>query len=144
MFQKLFGKKKSNFFLELKETGGEQPVAAKTTPSVPSVEAPAPAPEIVSVNLADNPTAANPVEADKKAKKTSVKKDKKAKKAEPKAIPISAPVATSSVNGKVEPKEVEFATKYLLGPSSSRRRPGPSLNPFKDMARKAKLPLNKG
>jgi hypothetical protein len=114
MLNKLFGKKRANFYLELKETDGERPAA-------PAVEAPAPV---------------GKKGAEKKAKKTSVKKERKA---EPKAAP--APVATAGNNGKVEPKEVEFATKYSIDPPASRRRPGPSLNPFKEMARKAKLPL---
>jgi hypothetical protein len=95
------------------------------------VEAPAPAVE----------SAPAPV-AEKKAKKTSVKKEKQVK--ETPAAPVSAPAPVAATNGKVEPQEVEFATKYLITPSMSRRRPGPSLNGFKDMARKAKLPANRG
>jgi len=86
MLKNLFGGKKSDFYLELKETDGEETPAA----------------------------------------------------------PVSAPAPVAPTNGKVEPQEVEFATKYLITPSLSRRRPGPSLNGFKDMARKAKLPANRG
>ena len=122
MLKNLFGGKKSDFYLELKETDGEQKATATTAAAAPVVEAPAPV-------------------AEKKAKKTSVKKEKQVK--ETPAAPVSAPAPVAATNGKVEPQEVEFATKYLITPSMSRRRPGPSLNGFKDMARKAKLPANR-
>jgi hypothetical protein len=122
MLNKLLGKKPT-FYLELKETEGDKSAPAKTEAPAPVAEAPAPVAEA-------------PAAPEKKSKKTSVKKEKTAKKAETPA----APVAPAATNGKVEPKEVEFATKYLIVPPASRRRPGPSLNPFKDMARKAKLP----
>jgi hypothetical protein len=129
MLNKLLGKK-PNFYLELKETEGDKSAPAKTEAHV--VEAPAPVAE------APAPVAEVPAATEKKSKKTSVKKEKTDKKAETKAP--AAPVAPAATNGKVEPTEVEFATKYLIVPPASRRRPGPSLNPFKDMARKAKLP----
>ena len=123
MLKNLFGGKKSDFYLELKETDGEQKATATTAAAAPVVEAAAPV-------------------AEKKTKKTSVKKEKQVK--ETPAAPVSAPAPVAATNGKVEPQEVEFATKYLITPSMSRRRPGPSLNGFKDMARKAKLPANRG
>lgn len=123
MLKNLFGGKKSDFYLELKETDGEQKATATTAAAAPVVEAPA-------------------AVAEKKAQKTSIKKEKQAK--ETPAAPVSAPAPVAATNGKVEPQEVEFATKYLITPSMSRRRPGPSLNGFKDMARKAKLPANRG
>ncbi|TRT58451.1 MAG: hypothetical protein EWV85_05960 [Microcystis aeruginosa Ma_QC_C_20070703_M131] len=122
MLKNLFGGKKSDFYLELKETDGEQKATATTAAAAPVVEAAAPV-------------------AEKKAKKTSIKKEKQVK--ETPAAPVSAPAPVAATNGKVEPQEVEFATKYLITPSMSRRRPGPSLNGFKDMARKAKLPANR-
>lgn len=123
MLKNLFGGKKSDFYLELKETDGEQQATATTAAAAPVVE-----------------SAAAPV-AEKKAKKTSIKKEKQVK--ETPAAPVSAPAPLAATNGKVEPQEVEFATKYLITPSMSRRRPGPSLNGFKDMARKVKLPANR-
>jgi len=39
-------------------------------------------------------------------------------------------------------KETNFATKYLIWPSSGeRRRPGANMNSFLDMARQVKLPV---
>lgn len=126
MLNKIFGKKESKFFLELKESDSGKS-ATKTETPAPAVEAPA----------AEAPAAEAPAPKKGASKKTSVKKEKKA---EPQAVPAPAPVATASTNGKVEPKEVEFATKYLITPPASRRLPGPSLNQFKDMARTAKVP----
>jgi hypothetical protein len=128
MLKNLFGGKKSNFYLELKETDSATSAAVTTEAHTAVVETTAPAVE----------SAPAPV-AEKKAKKTSVKKEKKAKEA-----PVSAPAPVAAAPAKVEPTEVEFATKYLITPSMSRRRPGPSLNGFKDMARKAKVPANRG
>ena len=131
MLKNLFGGKKSDFYLELKENDGEQKATATTAAAALVVEAPTSAVE----------SAAAPV-AEKKTQKTSIKKEKQVK--ETPAAPVSAPAPLAVTNGKVEPQEVEFATKYLITPTMSRRRPGPSLNGFKDMARKAKLPANRG
>ncbi|MBR8832371.1 MAG: hypothetical protein N5P05_001832 [Chroococcopsis gigantea SAG 12.99] len=135
MFSKLFGKKKDNFYLELKEDNkGSAPKAPAVTK--PEAVTPAPAPTVSAATA----TAAKAVEEPKKNQKTSVKKDKKGKAAQEKPAVVETPKTTPATNGKVEPKEVEFATKYMITPSLSRRRPGPSLNAFKDMAKKAKVP----
>jgi len=51
----------------------------------------------------------------------------------------SSPAA--STNGQNQ-TETTFAPKYLIpsASSKSRRRPGPSMNPFLDMARQVKTP----
>jgi hypothetical protein len=59
--------------------------------------------------------------AEKKPQKTSIKKEKQVK--ETPAAPVSVPEPVAATNGKVEPQEVEFATKYLITPTMSRRRP---------------------
>lgn len=65
---------------------------------------------------------------------------------QPSAPAQSVPSAADN-NGKSdrptpEPQpEVTFAPDYLLPkPSPGRRRPGPSMNPFRDMARQSKTP----
>ena len=65
----------------------------------------------------------------------SGKGKKKAKKETPKTeiVPTSSPLNSETTLQKEEPKEVEFATKFYMT-STPRRRPGPSLNNFKDMA----------
>ncbi len=57
-----------------------------------------------------------------------------------KAEPVKAPAA--NLNGQ-NPTETTFAPKYLApsaSSSKSRRRPGPNMNPFLDMARQVKTP----
>lgn len=56
------------------------------------------------------------------------------------AVPAEKKPAASK-NGQT-PTETTFAPKYLAptGSSNSRRRPGPSMNPFLDMARQVKTP----
>ena len=56
------------------------------------------------------------------------------------AVPAEKKPAASK-NGQT-PTETTFAPKYLAptGSSNSRRRPGPSMNPFLDMARQVKNP----
>jgi hypothetical protein len=139
MLKKLFGGQKSSYFLELDESKSQQPTTAKT-------EAPAEPAQATAVEQSK----AKPVEA-KKAKKTSVKSNAKvaqpapAPKApepavsDPEAI-IRAAVSKKDSNGKADAQTVGFATQYVMLPTMSRRRPGPSLNMFKNMARQAKVP----
>ena len=56
------------------------------------------------------------------------------------AVPAEKKPAASK-NGQT-PTETTFAPKYLAptGSSNGRRRPGPSMNPFLDMARQVKTP----
>lgn len=128
MIQKLFGGKKKNYFLEVKEDKSAKAPAVESTPPVEKT-----------------PDAAVEVAEPKKEEKTSKSAKSSAKKAKtPKAAPKAAPTpvvpAAIQTNGKVEPKQVEFATQYLIDAPAARRRPGPSLNPFKSMARQMKTP----
>ncbi|MEA5509714.1 hypothetical protein VB715_08050 [Crocosphaera sp. UHCC 0190] len=120
--------KKEEFFLELDESKGVPPAEVSVTAAT---ETPAPQAEIVAVVVEEESTKA---EGKKKSKKTSVKKA--AKKQDPKPE-VVAPMPV--VVKKQEPQEVEFATKFFMVPTS-RRRPGPSLNTFKTMARQVKTP----
>lgn len=130
---KIFGKKKDkSFFLELDESQTGKPKEAKA-------EATAQPAASATTTEEKKP---EPAPA-KSTKKTSVKKAKAAKTAEPKSQPTVATATPSRPTispAKVEPKEVNFATQYLIANPPSRRRPGPSLNPFKEMARQAKVP----
>jgi hypothetical protein len=71
-----------------------------------------------------------------KAAKTESAQNGQAAKAQP-ASPAPKPAAvTPSL-----PAETAFASKYLVPTNTNgRRRPGPSMNPFMDMARQAKTP----
>ena len=95
----------------------------------------------------------------KTTKKTTKKSGKKTKKTSAKASSVSSKAradsrpawvrAMDNTRNKQEEKvesnaEMTFATQYLMPtPTNSRRRPGPSLDMFKDMARQAKIPANK-
>ncbi len=131
MLKKLFGDKKDEFFVELDDSKPTQP--AKSAEVKKPEPKPEPKPE-VSETVAEKPTEEKPKA--KKSKKTSIKKEA--------AKPAPAPVASGVNNGqapkKPEPTEVEFATKYLIMPTGGRRRPGPSLSNFKNMARQVKVP----
>ena len=125
MFGKLFGKK-DQFFLELKDDDKkpqEAPVKAVAIVEKPQ-EAPVKAVAIVET----------PVKVEPKPKKTSIKKNKA-------STPAPEGVLPTPVTPKSEPTEVSFASDYLIVPTLSRRKPGPSLNAYKQMARQAKLPV---
>ncbi|EAZ91462.1 hypothetical protein [Crocosphaera chwakensis] len=137
MLKKLFGGgKKKEFFLELDEkdkTPASEPKAEKPAPE--AKETPEPKAEASQPEATE--TTEKPAPAKKKAKKKSVKKA--AKKQEPKTeiVPTSPALSNGQVAKKEEPKEVEFATKFYMM-STPRRRPGPSLNNFKNMASQVK------
>lgn len=132
MFKKLFGGKKNEFFLELDDSKNGQtskPAEAKKPAAKPAAKA----------EVADQQVTEEKAKA-KNSKKTSVKKAAKKEVAKSATAPVTPAAMNGNVAKKAEPTEVEFATKYLIMPTGSRRRPGPSLNAFKDMARQAKVP----
>ncbi|MGK7946229.1 MAG: hypothetical protein AB4058_17345 [Microcystaceae cyanobacterium] len=149
MIQKLFGGKKETYFLEIEETNGTkapepsakapeiaaEPAKVESQPTTPVVEK---ATEPAKVESQPTTPVVEKAAPPAKSSKKSAKKVSKAK-TEPTVAPTPPTVSTES-NGQAEPKNVEFATKYLLVPTGSRRRPGPSLNKFKDMARDVKVP----
>ncbi|MEB3826110.1 hypothetical protein [Phormidium sp. CCY1219] len=132
----LFGFKKSEYYLELDESKGEQP-AAKAEPA----PAPAPKAEPAKVEKQESAPAPAPKAEPAKAKKTS----KKAKKTE-QPTP-AAPAA--AYNGKVMSKEEVqktsqaeggFADRYLVPAATTpRRRPGANMNSYLDMARNMQM-----
>ncbi|HBE20547.1 MAG TPA: hypothetical protein DEG17_02000 [Cyanobacteria bacterium UBA11149] len=114
-------KKSGGYFLELDETGNVKSDAAAPV-TAPAPETPA----------ATAPAATAPAATPKAKTKTSVKK------ATAKVAP--APTVAPS-NPRVEPEPgVTFAPSNLLPltTNSSRRRPGPSMNGFLDMASQMK------
>lgn len=151
----LFGNK-DKFFREFKEDASnvvgqavEQAEKAieKTTETISQVvdskaDAPAKAVKAKAAKTVNNVKAEKAAPAAKE-KKTSIK-DKKAKPAAEAKPAEAKPTPTVSQNGKVDPTEVAFASKSPVASTMSRRTPGPSLNPFKEMARQAKVPSKKG
>jgi outer membrane biosynthesis protein TonB len=131
----LFGFKKSEYYLELDESKGEQPAAK-----------PAPAPKAEPAKVEKQESAPAPAPAPKaepaKEKKTSSKKAKKTEQPTP-----AAPAA--AYNGKVMSKEEVkktseaeggFADRYLVPAATTpRRRPGANMNSYLDMARNMQM-----
>ena len=122
MLNKLFGGKKNEFYAQLDES--------QVVQAPPQEEKAAPVAAIAESETKPEAVAATPAVAPApKSKKTSVKKNKTASQPAAPATPAPAPVVK-----RPEPTQVEFATKYLITPTLSRRLPGPSLNKFKEMA----------
>jgi len=119
-------KKGKGYFLELDDSGSvkseteaKKPEPAKT--AVATLEPPKPEPAVAA-------------KKPERAKAPAEPKNGKVK------IEAQPNPPAPSLNGKVEPQaELTFAPNYLLTTSSSsRRRPGPSLDMFRDMARQVK------
>lgn len=156
----LVGGNSNGFYLEADDTdnseSNEATVEKATATEVTApVEAKAPEPVAAAAETA-------PVQSTKKSKKTSIK-DKKKKAAGTTTAPVSkaAPASSNGASSYEEPfwvkamyknnsssngngntggGEKTFATDNLLPiPSTYRRRPGPSLDKFKDMARQARI-----
>lgn len=144
---------KSEYFREFEEATESAAASlsaapAKAIAAAPSAPAkPAPAPK---AEPAPQPVAAQPVKAEKAKPVAPAKAKAEPPAPKPKVqvakiengkieqLSESAPAAVSAA--LVEPSAEEtFAPKYLLGMSSNgRRRPGPSLNYFRDMAKQVK------
>ncbi|MCU0526459.1 MAG: hypothetical protein MUF72_16730 [Elainella sp. Prado103] len=143
MVLKLLGLgKKSEYFLEAPPAAnGAESTGAEKVKEVAKVVEQAVEKTVEKVvdtaeKVAD--TAADAVEAIKPAEtasvKASAKKMKKSKVAEAeKPAPAPAPVVKSAP--APAPTVTNFATDGLMPMNMPRRRPGPSLNMFKDMAR---------
>jgi hypothetical protein len=145
VFKRFFGKKNDGFFLQLNDEDAASKPAAKVKDSIQPVSTP-----VVTVATTVSPTVTAPITstkndvlaapaAEQKAVKADKKVDKKsAKKAEETKIAnIPAPVAASVV-----PTITNFATDYLIKPSSSsgRRLPGANMKGFLAMARNVDKP----
>lgn len=119
--------KKSDFFLELDEKGeAPQITEAKSAPEAKTAAASAPAKVEASTPAAAEKTAAPAAKA---------------------PTPQPAMAAAPAKTAKTDDGPTNFATDYLVNPklsNGSRRRPGPSLSPFKDLARQVKTPTVRG
>ncbi len=126
-------RKRSGYFMELDETeettsvNGNQPkvTAANTSESVVATKEDAKTSEAAAAASAQSA----------KVELVQTAEGVKAVPAERKKGSVA------SANGQT-PTETTFAPKYLApsSTSNSRRRPGPSMNPFLDMARQVKTP----
>lgn len=132
VLKNLFGKK-SEYFLEFEEAKGtgSATTAPKTEPAAPA-ETPAP----VAPAVAETP--ATPVKS-KKAEKASAPKAAAPKAPAPKAkksesAPAPAKPAPAPAPAQPAAPVGGFATEYLMPSPTPRRRPGPNMKTFLDMA----------
>jgi hypothetical protein len=135
VFKRFFGKKNDGFYIQLEDEDAK---------SAPAAKAPAksePAATVTATKAAEPAVAVPAAKVDAKPAKVdakSAKADKKsAKKAEtPKVEAAPAPVAPPA------PAITNFATDYLIKPSSNsgRRRPGANMRQFMDLARQIEKP----
>jgi hypothetical protein len=139
MLNKLFGKKKESYFLEVEE----EPKSPAETPEItPESALETPAVEEVSSEVVQaEPTQSTKATVKEKPASKTITTTTKVAAYEPpewvKAIKNYSSSASTEAQ-KVQAKST-FATTYLMAnPPTSRRRPGPSLKQFKDMASQMK------
>jgi len=124
-----------------------EPVTAKLTEAVKKTEEAAP--DTKKAAKAETPKAKEPVTVGKSTKSSKAEEPASATKAPKVQLeqtaegvkPVPAKPAASSTMNKPQ-TETTFAPKYLNPAASSngRRRPGPNMNSFLDMARQVKTP----
>jgi outer membrane biosynthesis protein TonB len=141
-------KKAKGYYLELDDTGNAQSAAEAKKPE--SVKAEVQKPEPVKAEVqkpepvkAAAATAAPPkVDTAVEQKKPEPAKASAASKNGKVKIEAQPNPPAPSNNGKIESQdELTFAPKYLIPTATnSRRRPGPSMDMFRDMARQVKTP----
>jgi hypothetical protein len=131
-------KKAKGYFLELDETGSTKSAAPAKQPEAPKAESV----EVKQPEATPSAPTAVTAEAPKAETKTEAKKPEATKAPVTAAtVKIEAqPNPPAPSNGKVENQsDSTFAPNYLLPKSTnSRRRPGPNMNSFLDMARQVK------
>jgi hypothetical protein len=147
MFKRLFGKKNDGFYMQADESKAPAPVEkAAAAPTEKKVAAAVP----VETPAPPATEKAEPVaEESPKATKTSIKdkkKDKKKTKGESKAATPAIETELVATVSAAEPTITNFATDYLIKPSSisSRRRPGANMKQFMDMARQVETKKSPG
>lgn len=168
LIKKLFGSQGEKFYLELEETATDVVEEAKkqidkVTDSQPVKQAVETGKEVTAEvkQQVDKATDSQPVkqavetgkEVAAAAKSTTSKPQPSAQQKsqqtesgassweQPFWVKVMYNNSNNGSNGKADDANGTFATDYLMPTvSKSRRRPGPSLNKFKDMASKAKTP----
>lgn len=129
-------RKKSGYFMELDEAEEVKPLNGSQPPKVEAQKKPEPV-AAAKPPAKDQSAKTNVPVAAATAAKVELVQTAEGVKAQP-AQRQSSPAA--SANGQSQ-TETTFAPKYLAPSSSSnRRRPGPSMNPFLDMASQVKTP----
>lgn len=126
-------KKSKGYFLELDDSGSvsSAPEAKKSEPIKAKAAAPAKQAE------SSSKSAVATLERPKTSTVNEVPSGNEKVKVEAQPNPPAA-----ATNGKAAPQEAStFAPNYLMPtPTNSRRRPGPNMDMFRDMARQVKTP----
>lgn len=130
-------KKSKGYFLELDDTGNAKTEAETKKPEVAKIALATAEPP-----KAEKPKAEQPKVQQSDAPQVTVPSAAQNGKVEQVKVEAQPNPPATNVNGKVSAAaEGTFAPKYLIPtPSSSRRRPGPSMDMFRDMARQVKTP----
>jgi hypothetical protein len=144
VFKKLFGKKNDGFYMQVDDTPTAK-VPAKAKPAA-TVAAPA-AVAAPTATVATPTTATAVIPADKKiadAEKAVAKAEKKSAKKAVDAKKVASVAPAPVVPAPALAPITNFATDYLIKPSSdsTRRRPGANMSKFLELAREAKIPVN--
>ena len=146
MFKRFFGKKNDGFFLQLEDEDATSKPEAKAKARESAQAVATPAAVIATPEVAPATGTADPL--DKKAAKAEEKAAEKAAKAAKRAAVgtetpkvVAAPVPTA-VAAPAAPTITNFATDYLIKPSSisGRRMPGANMKGFLDLARQVEKP----
>lgn len=140
-FGRVLGLKKSEYFLDLGESGAKEPAKvapAKAEPVAKKAEPVAAAPAKVEPVKSEKSEPAKKAKVEKKSKKEQEPvASAPANNAEPAKIPAAA-----ATNGKVpsqaEPNRTFAPNNLMPTPTGTRRSPGPSMNNFREMARQVK------
>ena len=148
MLGKLFGEKKGGYYLELSEeeiNAVPEPPAAPAAPAAPQAEAPAAVPTEAGGEAAAAPPAkaAAPVQAvASSVSKAAAAMPQEAATPTPMADTqelIRAAIAAASQSAQASAENVSEPFDYRMPVASAgRRRPGPSMSPFKGMAKDMK------
>jgi hypothetical protein len=146
VFKRFFGKKNDGFFLQMEDENAAPKPEAKAKDPAPAKPEAVATPAAVTAEAASTvaPATGAAANGDKTVAKAEEKAAKAAKrsagKAEtPKVAAAPAPVAVAAPPA---PAITNFATDYLIKPSSisGRRLPGANMNKFLELARQVEKP----
>jgi hypothetical protein len=148
VFKRFFGKKNDGFYLQLEDedaTSKPAPAAKVDSQPAPSAADPVVTPVSTTPAPAVSSAVAAAAVAVAKANQQTTKASQKAAKAEEKAAKKNAKVAEAQAvvaSVPAAPPITNFATDYLIKPSSSssRRLPGANMRGFLELARQVDKP----
>jgi hypothetical protein len=146
VFKRFFGKKNDGFYLQLEDEDATSKPDPKAKVEAKPEPVATPASSAVAADAAAtadpakvSPIVAAAAAAVAKANQKAAKAEKKSAKKDPKVVAAPAAVVAPVVTA---PAITNFATDYLIKPSSSssRRLPGANMRGFLDLARQVDKP----